>query len=515
MLEPLLVFWLFYIIRTELLVAFFFGGIIIFFLRNGPFSNLTLLLDCFFLHINKNSGKQKIVTHKMWNSTLWAAATRKFLSMNLLSAKEYDTFLERRQWLQKMVSGFDLRTCLGESHHHEAIVPRVLIYGSSVAGTAFVNGDVDFAVAFPCEIHPNNHSVIYIKDTPVPIRYDSGCAVVDREAQPIVLSNLYQHLSNSQTKKFDCTSLQRIFRARIPIMQFCPPEGSTPPPPVKPPTVGSASSASEGVFTVLLGDVAKPDPCRLPTEDAPLPSKKKEHFDISLSLDGCRNSLLLRSYMTRYPALRVAALVLKHWGRRVRILNARRGWISPYALTVMVVHYMHAAGKIPALIPPQEAHEQLASFIEGQEEWHSLRIPDVDLHHGSEDVATILKGFFEYYAHHFDFDVDVVDIRTSQRLQKRSEWERQLKEVELLDEKNVWHRLGHAMILLRDPFECHSLGRSVEFFRAEGIREELRKAALGKGLENPEVFFSCPWSSRAPTPPISSSLPHSIQRLSG
>jgi hypothetical protein len=41
-------------------------------------------------------------------------------------------------------------------------------------------------------------------------------------------------------------------------------------------------------------------------------------------------------------------------------------------------------------------------------------------------------------------------------------------------------------MMIRDPFENHSLGRSVEFFRGEALREAFRLAAI-KGL--PATLF--------------------------
>ena len=76
--------------------------------------------------------------------------------------------------------------------------------------------------------------------------------------------------------------------------------------------------------------------------------RKKEHYDLSLAISGVQNSLLLRHYMERDPELRAAALMLKYWGRKRRLLNARRGWISPYALTIMFVHYYVEAQKLVA-----------------------------------------------------------------------------------------------------------------------------------------------------------------------
>eukprot|EP00658_Telonema_sp_P-2_P083804 TRINITY_DN9169_c0_g1_i6.p1 TRINITY_DN9169_c0_g1~~TRINITY_DN9169_c0_g1_i6.p1 ORF type:complete len:475 (-),score=129.88 TRINITY_DN9169_c0_g1_i6:362-1786(-) len=76
--------------------------------------------------------------------------------------------------------------------------------------------------------------------------------------------------------------------------------------------------------------------------------KKKEHYDLSLAISGVQNSLLLRHYMERDPELRAAALMLKYWGRKRRLLNARRGWISPYALSIMFVHYYVESQKLVA-----------------------------------------------------------------------------------------------------------------------------------------------------------------------
>ena len=414
----------------------------------------------------------------------------------------------------------------------------------------------------------------------------------------------------------------------------------------------------------------------------PTHKQKKEHMDLSVALEGCRNSLLVRAYMQQYPiAIRGATLLLKHWGRRQQILNARRGWLSPYALTIMFIHAMHEHGVIGGLLSTgagvdaalcgiaraQRLHAQSlasasplassasAAVSSAAAAASSAPLPAYGL---SADISHVLppfphpsahadvlleyalipdlmRLFFCYYggsadpagevaacsavlgvaaadgsegeagkegqekkgvtksggksllldrAKPFDFDHNVVDIRPApDRYTLRSEWDDALIEqlgtdtraasaiggtssssslsammlngsnsagegglnldlsaagaddrrrkkaaekknnkgetadasttttpastnsgsgsttvttpqcivhprfahlsAEALDElqraarRERWHRLGHEAVLIRDPYEDHSLGRSVEFFHAEAIREEFRKAS--------------------------------------
>jgi hypothetical protein len=381
-------------------------------------------------------------------SAAWSSAVKDFIAKSMLTQAEHVSFLVKRSLLERSMRGFDLSAALNVPAE-EPIRPVVIIYGSSVAGTAFCRGDADYAVAFPSRV-PLPPAAIDCCGGNASV-YFAGFNTICRESQPAVLTKLYE--SMKAQSGHESMQLQRIFRARIPIMQFTP-------------HVGLAAPSGG-------------------------PS---HHFDISLSIDGCRNSLLLREYMRVHPHLRVATMILKHWARRVKLLNARRGWISPYALTIMLIHYFFESRLIPELLPldiPNPILEKLsaanyANSVEdgtyGVEEFD--KVLQLDMSESSfANIGGVLEGFFNYYGADdgFDFNIRVVDIRRNGRMLLRDDW-LSSPDMERLDEKERWHRIGYGVMMIRDPYEEHSLGRSVEFFRGEAIRDECRKAAQGLDL---------------------------------
>jgi hypothetical protein len=297
-------------------------------------------------------------------------------------------------------------------------------------------------------------------------------------------------------------------------------------------------------------------------------------FDVSASLTGCRNSLLLREYCERYPWLRSLCLVLKSIGRRGgsrAILNARGGWLSPYALTVMAIHFVAERGLVervdPAVVEPKlglltqspfdalEMQGGLDALLRERAAWmrtaeasSTVVVDDFAAQHGlvsplslepataeellerdqalGEDqcMAELLRGFFAYYAD-FDFDTQVIDIRPDGvRLKTRDEWEAAIRaevaaaerecpgdvgaQEKLLGapasvqtgemhkgrplvDRTLWHRLGHDVVLIRDPIETHSLGRGVDFFRGEALREGFRRISKDDTVD-PEVLLALP-----------------------
>lgn len=448
--------------------------------------------------------KKDVLTVKnmsTWARQAWTSKSEAFLRNALLPQAELNLFHQRRAWLESMLCGFNLSHVIDSPPEVSIplVQPRVLLYGSSIAGTAFEHGDADFAVMFP-SAEPINAGA-YVPPPDVTTRSTSpamaklplssigrvgGCNVFARPVQPVVLNALHQQLQKSTTPPSSSSDqpsaaphLQRIFRARIPIMQYVP-------------SLDDLLRRQQGHPGLPTGSAATAD------SQQGNEHNKKEHYDISLSVDGARNSILVRSYMKRYPKLRILVLLLKHWGRQQKILNARRGWISPYALTIMAIHYAKETSLIEELIDPSSSDIILSKISEnlvltndtivatssadgryGIEELDTVLPFDVDtLHESFADVSDYLRGFFHYYGSDqspFDPDAHVVDIRTEGRVLKKEDWFT-AEEKQTLPEAEQWHRVGYGVLMIRDPYEMHSLGRSVEFFRSEAIRDAMRRA---------------------------------------
>jgi hypothetical protein len=476
--------------------------------------------------------------------------------------------------------------------------PSVAMYGSIVAGTAFVGGDMDFAVAFPSssavdtsaspaahpvsfvDVHRMHHGVtlaaVYARvleqlraTTERPfITHEANANIGDADASPQVAPSTLSAATGAGRTML----LQRIFHARVPIVQFGLLPQQVPP----------------DATNILLrwdhnASVAAPRPILTHLRRGVKSNLYAFHseFDVSASLCGCRNSLLLRHYAESYPVARALAMVLKYLGRRggpAAILNAKGGWLSPYALSVMLIHYLAARGLVELVDPMTvearmvlltanpfdalNAEGKLDSVLAARQDFVAssgagagdpqsdlnflnsvglqspLALPSLlesDLYgeqHSSDEnsVAELLRGFFDYYAV-FDYDHHIIDIRpeSASRLKTRDQWNDEiraevaqvtkahpdnaalqeqllgippsLKAGEVTSGKPVvdrvlWHRLGYDVVMIRDPIETHSLGRGVDFFRAEAIRESFRKIAANANVD-PEQLLHVPSTGAA------------------
>lgn len=347
------------------------------------------------------------------------------VASKVLSQKAFERFRSNRRWLQNALSDFSI--ACPESN---TLTPRVLLYGSAISGTAMETGDADFAIVFS-----NSTS-----QEPT-----SGYSPIARDRQEPVLADLFKHIRD-KTQSVGLKP-QRIFHARIPILQY------------------QKKMVDGGIMD----------------------------FDVSLSIDGVKNSLLLRKYMQLDPRVHLGVMSVKQWGRDAKILNARRGWISPYALTIMYLYFMLSTGRAPAFIDETGIEEEVNTMmcasidsIDSVEEFPDLNqaLPLADT-----DVAVVqndVHDFFSYYGNPstFDFDVSVVDIRKNDNISEKDVWLARLEELAQVDR---WHLLGHENIMVRDPYEPHSLGRSVDFFRGEAIREAFRVAGVER---DPLTFLS-------------------------
>lgn len=243
---------------------------------------------------------------------------------------------------------------------------------------------------------------------------------IDRLRQEQVLSELFEQIR----KKSEIRNSQRIFRARVPVIKFS----------IENPT--------------------------------------NSNFDLCSSVNGVRNSLLIRQYMEHSPRLHLGCLLAKLWGRSFSILNSHRGWLSPYAMTILYIYYLQTT-TAPLSVQPTASLDDLlhtchvGKYSELQEFNTQLPVRFFDICGIEKDI----KGFFKFYSEEFDFDSAVIDIRTTSPIFQKDEWIHSITDISSADR---WNLLGHENLFIRDPYEPHSLGRSVDFLKSEQIREVFR-----------------------------------------
>ncbi|KAI0132024.1 cid13-like poly(A) RNA polymerase [Xylariales sp. AK1849] len=162
--------------------------------------------------------------------------------------------------------------------------------------------------------------------------------------------------------------------------------------------------------------------------------------DINFSAHlGLQNSLLLRCYSFTDPRVRPMVLFVKHWAKARGINTPYRGTLSSYGYVLMVLHYLvnvaqpFVSPNLQLLAPPDpdlppEALEGIATcrgrnvrFWRDEEEIQRLARDGV-LNQNKESIGSLLRGFFEYYAHNkmmssnqkrgFEWGREVLSLRT-------------------------------------------------------------------------------------------------------
>lgn len=315
-------------------------------------------------------------------------------------SSNFELLNSHRTWLESKLEGF----CL--PFDKAPLNLAILLYGSSVAGTSLEDGDADFSLTFyTCS---ENSAEPFI---------------ICRNDQEKVLSSIFNFIRSRA--KHDLKT-QRIYRARIPVVQFC----------------------------------------------------DSRRMDICLSSDGVKNSLLLRKYMESDSRLHLGAVVAKVWARASGIINPRGGFLSSYAITIMFIYFFLQKHRKP-FIEENLMNARLRDMLQlcFDDKYSSVPELNAPLRQRWTDYSLIeedVKHFFQFYSYEFDFDSGVIDVRHEDNIKTKDTWLDRLKGC---TDSDRWNLLGHENFLIRDPYETHSLGRSVDFVNSEKIREAFRLAS--------------------------------------
>lgn len=127
-------------------------------------------------------------------------------------------------------------------------------------------------------------------------------------------------------------------------------------------------------------------------------------FDLSFRLLGAVNSRLLRSYVTGNPAVRIAAVALKAWSKQVGITDSRNGYLTSYAVVILLIYFCLRRGCVKWCAP-------LSIRIQDCERLPpSIGVVSKDSSELRQEVGLLLGGFWQFYACEFDWDHEVVSI---------------------------------------------------------------------------------------------------------
>eukprot|EP00045_Choanoeca_perplexa_P014243 m.166328 g.166328 ORF g.166328 m.166328 type:complete len:627 (-) comp16619_c0_seq9:126-2006(-) len=179
-------------------------------------------------------------------------------------------------------------------------------------------------------------------------------------------------------------------------------------------------------------------------------SVTKFHCDINCdNVLGLRNTELLACYGRMDPRFLQLGFFLKRWAKVCHINDASQGYMSSYALIMMLLHYLQHTSP-PVLPYLQQAHgdEPLEPvMVDG---WNAAFYQDVEEFKtrwpvNTSSTAALLIGFFDYYCSVFNFGQTVVNVRDASTLLKSD---------------LAWHTSAMAV---QDPFDhSHNLTKGVK-----------------------------------------------------
>ena len=228
------------------------------------------------------------------------------------------------------------------------------------------------------------------------------------------------------------------------------------------------------------------------------------------------NTCLLKCYSLCDPRVQPMIVVVKAWAKRRKINSSYHGTLSSYGYVLMALHYLMNVAQ-PRIIPNLQLVSQATVpendyGLNGYEVrfWRSEQEITEAARRGqltqnrTDTVGSLLRGFFQYYAHPygggFSWATDVLSLRTPGGLLRKEDkgWTgARTVTVESTipgeDAKEVRHRYLFA---IEDPFELdHNVGRTVVHNGIVAIRDEFRRAdkiiqnhGAGKTMADSDLF---------------------------
>ncbi|RPB17583.1 PAP/OAS1 substrate-binding domain-containing protein [Morchella conica CCBAS932] len=198
------------------------------------------------------------------------------------------------------------------------------------------------------------------------------------------------------------------------------------------------------------------------------------------------NTQMLLTYSKCDPRVKEMMIFIKWWAKRRHINNPYRGTLSSYGYALIVLHYLINVVKPPVLpnlqtFPVPDSAPTNEIIFEGDSDdtfeiWFYKDIEKLPKSDNAMDIGELLKGFFEYYAHNFQWGREVVSIRTKGGLMTKQEkgWVAAVIKPGRTENSEVKNRYLFAV---EDPFETeHNVSRTCNGPGVNRIKDEFKRA---------------------------------------
>ncbi|RLN71077.1 hypothetical protein BBJ28_00016654, partial [Nothophytophthora sp. Chile5] len=180
------------------------------------------------------------------------------------------------------------------------------------------------------------------------------------------------------------------------------------------------------------------------------------------------NTALLKFYGLVDPRVRPLVFAVKYWAKQRGINDSANGTLSSYGFSLLLIFYLQShqsEAPLPsahAIFQSLQSQTKISVLLERLRSVPAMELPSTFGTSELNSVGALLAGFFEFYAHRFNVEDEVVSVRTGSALSKTTKWSHPVS----------WR------LSIEDPFElAHDVGRVI-FHRngQELLRSEFQRA---------------------------------------